>query len=771
MERTNIFSGIKPALEDWNFERDTKELHIKKRLIDLTGGGTGIIRKVADELEVYIEDIHEEFVKVKTGQAYIQGEKIEIDEVQEVGLDDIGAEANIIYLKYLLQDSSNPDAVRRHYLTGQEHIVWQEDSFELIAVKQSLYVQTGDKLKLARVEKFEDIIKITHDYRTFLKISDQIMNTLIDGKQVLFRQLPPPIPTRLRLTTNFEQILRSSELAGLVSVRPAYIKAEFGDSGTGTASGNLFTKTTSKLTWSTNEWAGQYLTDQNNDSYLVISNTATVLTLQSGTTPVSGNFWLGPNARGYRFIIEPLHPDTQIPVSHEQAELCLTGSPVEMNYIFHGLTPDILYRVRVAALGGWYQEEQSSYCAPVEIIAGGPKIIPENCSEAITNLTAQAHDLGCKLTWDLQEPIAPHVAGVEICWTDDGTEPDFTNIGMRKMFTDRNFAILPSELSTTEFAIRVKVKMRCVDTAGRHCTNPLASAPIDMKQYPGDLSTLAATRTEVVRARDGYSELAARITAMSKAAVGWSYIRIVAKSGGHFQSHQAAIDSITEPDKYHIIYTMPGQYIENVNCGNKLIGIVGLGKVLVHGSIDGTKLYLVDNIRIKTTTDSTFAIRSGMRGTEGGRFLMEHTVIDATLINASTPSVIYLRDGSASTGFLIRDCAIYCPVAGVAGIKLYGPTMTAWLTGLVDSCRFHVANRGIYLVENTKATVMNSIFLTGTETPSIYVATPSIVRPYNNVWNEIPAGTGTIDYGSADSNIHNDLIEILLEDDMFSNET
>jgi hypothetical protein len=107
-------------------------------------------------------------VKVKTGEAYILGEKIEIEAEQTVVLDDVQTEANIIWAKYKLSDSCEPNANRQHSITGQSYCVWEIDDFEFGATKESQYLETSDKLKLARVAKVEGVLTVTNDYRLYL---------------------------------------------------------------------------------------------------------------------------------------------------------------------------------------------------------------------------------------------------------------------------------------------------------------------------------------------------------------------------------------------------------------------------------------------------------------------------------------------------------------------------------------------------------------------------------------------------------------------------
>lgn len=659
MKHWEFFSWFKPAVEDFHYERDAKNLHIKKRIIDLTGGGTGILKGVDDEIEVYVANPAQFLeVKVKNGAAYIQGEKIEIGSEQTVTLDDVETEANIVYLKYKLIDSSDPDAIRNHPITGEPHVVWKVDSFELIAVKESQYVQTDDKLKLARVAKVGSDLTVTHDYRSFLKIDGNRWPNYVNesefyvggpegtGTKVLKQQTAPPIPNHLDLSTGWDDVYRKTgESAGLISHRPAYIKAEFGDKGQGTASGNTFTKTSNRVgDWTIDEWVNYYLTCSDGNSWKVVSNTADTLTLGATAIPINGNFWLGPDAAGYKLIIETLDPTTEEIVATAEAEAQAMASPVKMEFIWHGLTADVKYQVKVASKGGWFQEEWSSFCTPVSKIAGGPKELPGISADVLDgDATISAQDDGIRVSWSVKSEYVSKVSGFEFCWTDDGSStPDFDNKNHRKVFTDRNFIVLPAKMSSETAPVTVKSKMRAVDKAGRPCITPKTLDDTNAKKYPADLALIVTDRkniltpggfgtmkdflaqsiniddgrgkmvsemeSEMADLRGTYATAGKRIDAILEAAVDWGYVRIVAKSGG-YASIQAAVNSVVTND-FHLILIMPGVYVENITISDaKDIGFMGWGHVRIIGSItpgDPTGyVSFMDNIEILPTTAVT----------------------------------------------------------------------------------------------------------------------------------------------------------------------
>ena len=610
MKKFLPFSGMKPAVEDLNFESTAKEFAIKKRLIDLTGTGTGILKGILNQGNVFVDiPSQTQIASVDTMHAYIQGEKIEITESQDVTLDDVESEGNIIYLTYQVKNSSDLQALRKHYLTGIEHCVWLEDSFLLTAVKESLYSQSDDKLKLGRVAVVGGLLTVTHDYRTYLKISDEIMNTLVEGKDILFRQPAPPVPTRLRLSTDMESTLRANEIAA-DSFSPAYIKAEFGDKGTGTASGNVFTKVSSQFTWSTNEWANQYFTDQNGNSFKVVSNTSTVLTLEADAAPVTGTFVLGPNARGYRFILKPLDPSSFEPISVAQSEITLAESPVKQEYIWHGLMPDIKYRVIVASLGGWCQEEQSAFTSPVDIIAGGAKEIPTNCIDAIDSLSTMALDSGIQITVGIKTAYQGKISGLEFAWTDDGTEPDFDNKNHKQIFTKKMTVVLPVKYSTPNSKASVNMKVRLVDHQRRHCTNPYTIPEIKSKEYPADLKDHLAS----------FNEAKELIKVFARGQISWENVRVVAKSGGQYTTITAAINSITIPNT--LILVMPGTYEEDLylNAGEDAIRSI---------KIMGFRATLYGRIRVVNQGDLSFL---------GGLKLNLNTALGNNLIEIQSPN-------------------------------------------------------------------------------------------------------------------------------------
>lgn len=627
------------------------------------------------------------------------GRRIQIASSQLVQISDTGGGNNYVILSH----KYSTDTPRKAYSTGTEYNTRKYDDFELNVA--STYSADDIVLGNVKVEDSENVLYT--EERT------------PDVAKPVRKEPPPPVPTHLDLETDWDDVFRKTGAsAGLVSFRPAYIKAEFGDRGNGTASGITFTKTDNRIgDWTVDGEIGNYLTCADGNSWKVVSNTVDTLTLESGAVPVNGVFHLGPNASGYKFVIQTLDPDTEEVKATAEGESQFMGSPVKMEFIWNGMTPDVKYRIKVASKGGWFQEEWSAFCSPVEIIAGGAKEIPDACGDVLDgDPTITAEDDGIRISWDVKSEYSNKVGGFELCWTDDGTtNPDFDNKNHRKIFTDRNYAVLPAKLSSDGTTVTVKAKMRAVDKAGRHCVTPKSLDDTNAKKYPADLSTIVTDykntlepgsfgtlkellqqsiylpngrskmvseiESEMADARGTYATVGSRIAAILQGELDWGYIRIVAKSGGQYSTIQAAINSITSTAP-HLILIMPDGgigYDESVEIPSGLkIGFKGigmptigpnLGRIISANPATPGYIYLVDGIRIECNVSQTYTATLDIHLTSTIDF---NTINNVVIINNSpsgSPKGIKMNINSPTVQprSIIFDSRIVVP----AGVGIY----------------------------------------------------------------------------------------------------
>jgi len=818
MRHWEHFSGFKPAMEDFHFERDAKEAAIKDHVLDLTGnavGGSGILKGITDEIQVYVDN-PAQFLncKVKAGAAYIRGEKVLISAIQTVNLTDVETEANIIWLKYKLIDSSDPNAVRYQYINGQPYVVWKVDSFELGATKESQYIQSISEIKLARVAKVSGQLVVTNDYRLYLKFNPECWpNYTPDsdfyvggpagtGRKVLVKQFAPPVPTRLTLSTGWDQIYRKNgEAAGLLSVRPAYIKIVFGDQGSGNASGNTFAWVTNRIgNWTTNEWADRYLTCSDGNSWKVVSNTSNTLTLEAAAVPVTGIFWLGPLAAGYKFILQILAPTDDTVQGTMEAEASAAESPVKMEYIWHGLTPDVKYSIKVASRGGWFQDEWSAFSAAQTITAGGTKVIPDNCASTVKDVVVAAEDDGIRISWDIDNVYVNDVAGLEIVWTDDGSDPDFDTLGHKKVFTDRKAIVIPSKHSTDLTNITVKAKLRAVDKAGRHCVTPISITPTIAKKYLGNIETyitelktargsapslndrmsislepsgknksITEAETEMGDARAGFATIGERMTSFSLSNIDWEYTRVVAKNGTAYQTIQAAVNSVPDytsgvPNKYEI-WIMPGVYVERVSTvGKAFLMFRSFGAVL-YGSInndaalgDWQNIILMEGLRIINSSSGYDPFHYCGAATDKNEYL---EVRNCAFINNATAVGDRAFYTLGPSKLLIKNCYM----------RASGDNSTAEIGVVVGTGKFKILHSEFQADSpnaTTKAVITNAsgcayakilhcIMNAASLAPAIR-SSGTLIKMAHNSYTVAPAGAAGYDYGAL-NNISNVLFD------------
>ena len=324
----------------------------------------------------------------------------------------------------------------------------------------------------------------------------------------------------------------------------------------------------------------------------------------------------GSGLAGYEIFLIPLNAaDVEQIDKRETRKVRYSTSDPRSDITFQNLTTGIKYRIKIRAVDN--AGNLSSFIED-DIIAGGAKQIPESCADVLDgDPTITAEDDGIRISWAVLLAYQEKVVGFEFCWTDDETTPDFGNKNHRQVFTKQNSIVLPAKLSSEDDTVVVKMKMRAVDRTYQHCTTPKTLTDTNAKKYPADIAAIVTDRKSIltpgnfptlkafleksVTLSDGmpkgitmvesymaelcgtYSTPGERLAAIMGAGVDWKYIRIVAKENtGHFSDIQAAVNSIATPDP-HLIYCMPGNYIEDVDIKDKYVGIIGIGASLAYG--------------------------------------------------------------------------------------------------------------------------------------------------------------------------------------------
>lgn len=168
-----------PAVDDFDYRNDCHTNLVCTRQKEMFTA-KGIRKDYLDELEVYDDNPGQStYVKVKTGTAYVQGERSEVESVQTVNLSaGIQTEDDVIWIKHDVVQNSDPDAERDDEL-GSPHTVWWDDSYELGATPLSSWTDPDDKLKLAQVHWNGAALEITLN-EVYVKLEAPIGDGVVD---------------------------------------------------------------------------------------------------------------------------------------------------------------------------------------------------------------------------------------------------------------------------------------------------------------------------------------------------------------------------------------------------------------------------------------------------------------------------------------------------------------------------------------------------------------------------------------------------------------
>jgi len=131
MKKLKFFSGIKPTLEDLEFDQTGKEDAILDRQREMFSAGVLVGLQLFDDAGVF---------RIQPGVGYAGGERIEIDEAQDVEI--VPTEES--QFVFLIHQNTQTHPVE-HFVTGDEHNIYQADGFQ-IEVRDADEISDGELL-------------------------------------------------------------------------------------------------------------------------------------------------------------------------------------------------------------------------------------------------------------------------------------------------------------------------------------------------------------------------------------------------------------------------------------------------------------------------------------------------------------------------------------------------------------------------------------------------------------------------------------------------
>ncbi|MDP8239385.1 MAG: hypothetical protein P9X24_09870 [Candidatus Hatepunaea meridiana] len=200
MKKLKYFSGIKPTLEDLEFDQEGKENAILDRQREMFTGGVVTGLQLIEQNGVFT---------LQLGMGYVNGERVEVTEAQEVEITP-DAEPQYLFLKHQ-HELSHPV---EHFVTGETRNIYQSDSFS-IEVRDTDEA-ASDELLIAEVSTSgirdrRNFIRVAIDDRIHAPNADSgttadefyvgVGNPLRpDGLKVLTESPVPKKPLNVRIT-------------------------------------------------------------------------------------------------------------------------------------------------------------------------------------------------------------------------------------------------------------------------------------------------------------------------------------------------------------------------------------------------------------------------------------------------------------------------------------------------------------------------------------------------------------------------------------------
>lgn len=336
------------------------------------------------------------------------------------------------------------------------------------------------------------LARITRD--TSAQITDSMITNLAHLADA------PLTPSRVTVETGYdEQNIQSTVNLGFsyTRVRSSFVKADWGDAGTGTGGSGTFVKTANRVgAWTTNEWIGFTLVDSDGNEFVVISNTADTLTVNG--TPATGDFTVGSNADEYVVVLVPVINGVIQWARAQQRVIDIKGIAstnlysVQMGCEFNALPSGVTYNVYVASKGN-DNARVSRFSAAASIATGLATQL------VMPSVSARQVNYGVEITW----PTLTGAIAYEVAWNTDNVIADFGNPRHYTFVTSSTGALIKGLAGEI-----IQVAVRAVDGSGQISENTqLANAQcggVALEQNtkiigPIYFSKIAADNTKVLR--------------------------------------------------------------------------------------------------------------------------------------------------------------------------------------------------------------------------------------------------------------------------------
>jgi len=359
MKKLKYFSGIKPTLEDIEFDQQGKENAILDQQQEMFSNGILTGLQLIEEDGVF---------SLQPGVGYASGERIEVTEAQEVEIAP-DAETQYLFLKHQHELSHPVD----HFVTGETHNIYQADGF-MIEVRDS-DASENSELLIAEVSSVgildrRSFIRIAVDDRVHEQNSDSGttadefrigMGNLAhpDGLRVLTKSPVPKKPLNVRITAiqpdyRFDSgdaqmnmmpdiSTNAGRSSGMARVSLAWDYRDI--IGEGIAS-DTFRIDNPGYSFLQNQLKDYYLTFASGEEFLITGNTPTqngqtlltVLGNLDGLSAITHPAVIHPGVTEYRFTAIPVvvNENTTIITNPNLTPPPIVTLPIEVNQRLEG---------------------------------------------------------------------------------------------------------------------------------------------------------------------------------------------------------------------------------------------------------------------------------------------------------------------------------------------------------------------------------------------------------------------------------------------------